>query len=408
MGKLYKRGATWYADYLDRQGRRRQVSTRTADRKVALARLRDLELSTTDSGPHETEALSDALDYFTEVTCAAKPEGTRSSYGQKARHLGRLLGHHQLDSIKREHVERYVAARLGEGAHRHTIHKELVVLRGTLRAAQARDRYHGSLEVVPRFEADYEPRRTYLTPDQFLRMTEELVARPPANATPETIAKVEERRAQRVLHCMLIAFASPRVGELAAMTWEHVDLRRNLLIVPRGKTVSRIVAIAAALRPWLEVFGERAGWTGPVVQPWGSMRRDLTLACARAGVPRVTANDLRRTFASWLVQQGESLFVVATLLGHSSTRMVEKVYGRLDEATLAAAISRLPGGGSDCNAGVTRDVRTGGTRGAGGNAIAQAAIENSVENPVDSAVLVVPRDGVEPPTRGFSVRCSTS
>jgi integrase len=274
MGKLYKRGATWYADYLDRQGRRRQVSTRTADRKVALARLRDLELSTTDSGPHETEALSDALDYFTEVTCAAKPEGTRSSYGQKARHLGRLLGHHQLDSIKREHVERYVAARLGEGAHRHTIHKELVVLRGTLRAAQARDRYHGSLEVVPRFEADYEPRRTYLTPDQFLRMTEELVARPPANATPETIAKVEERRAQRVLHCMLIAFASPRVGELAAMTWEHVDLRRNLLIVPRGKTVSRIVAIAAALRPWLEVFGERAGWTGPVVQPWGRVPRD--------------------------------------------------------------------------------------------------------------------------------------
>ena len=88
--------------------------------------------------------------------------------------------------------------------------------------------------------------------------------------------------------------------------------------------------------------------------------------------------------------------------------MVEKVYGRLDEATLAAAISRLPGGGPDCNAGVTRDVRTAGTMGAGGNAIARAAIENSVENPVDSAVLVVPRDGVEPPTRGFSVRCSTS
>ena len=48
---------------------------------------------------------------------------------------------------------------------------------------------------------------------------------------------------------MLIAFASPREGELAAMTREHVDLRRNLLIVPRGKTVSRLSqAIAEVMK----------------------------------------------------------------------------------------------------------------------------------------------------------------
>jgi integrase len=166
----------------------------------------------------------------------------------------------------------------------------------------------------------------------------------PPKATPETIANTEERRAQRVFYCLLIAFASPRSGELNRMTWEMVDLRRNTLRVPKGKTVSREMAIASELRPWLEVFGERAGWAGPVVQPWGSVRRDLANACTRAGVPKVTPNDLRRTFASWLVQAGESLFVVATLLGHNSTGMVEKVYGRLDAATLARAISKLPGG----------------------------------------------------------------
>jgi hypothetical protein len=34
--------------------------------------------------------------------------------------------------------------------------------------------------------------------------------------------------------------------------------------------------------------------------------------------------------------------VVAQLLGHSSTRMVELVYGRLNEATLQRAVAKLP------------------------------------------------------------------
>jgi hypothetical protein len=116
-------------------------------------------------------------------------------------------------------------------------------------------------------------------------------------------------------------------------------------------------------------------------------------------VPRVTLNDLRRTFASWLVQAGVSLYVVSRLLGHKSTRMVELVYGQLDEATLANAIARLPG----CDAGVPPVVPRGGTPGAGGTSAQPTAIQNSVEESFVSATSVVPRDGVEPPTRGFSV-----
>jgi hypothetical protein len=46
---------------------------------------------------------------------------------------------------------------------------------------------------------------------------------------------------------MLIAFAGPRLGELAKMRWEdHVDMANGQIRVPRGKTVSRVVAIAPA------------------------------------------------------------------------------------------------------------------------------------------------------------------
>ena len=90
MGKLYRRGGTWYADYFDRAGERQRVSTHTSDHAVARARLRDLELSTTDSAAHPTETLSDALDYFTGVVHAGSPAGTVRCYTQKARHLSRL------------------------------------------------------------------------------------------------------------------------------------------------------------------------------------------------------------------------------------------------------------------------------------------------------------------------------
>ncbi len=412
MGAIFKRGKTYYADFTDRNHRRVQCSLRTKDREVAKARLRDLELSTTDSGPHASQGLTAALDWFTGTVHAGSPDGTRECYEQKARHLTRLLGDVALDDLTKDSVLRYIAARNKEGAHEHSIHKELVTLRGALKAAKERTpvMFHGEVAaVVPRFETSYEPRRTFLTPDQFMRLCDHLVMPVAPNATPETTAKSEARRAQRVFFCMLIAFAAPRRGELAKLRWEkHVDLNRNTIRIPKGKTVSREMHIAPELRQWLEHFGERAGWTGPVVIPWGSVTRDLKDACLRAGVPRVTCNDLRRTFASWLVQARESLFVVATLLGHNSTRMVELVYGRLDAATLASAISKLPGGQRDCHAGVTSLAQTGGKHGTGGTAIAQAAIVNSVEESLVSPTSVVPRDGVEPPTRGFSVRCSTN
>lgn len=420
MGRLRLRNGVYYGDYYDPEGRRRQPSLGTGDAKVARARLRDLELGTTSQGAatRPTDLLSASLDYFLDVTHAASPAGTRTSYGQKARHVARLLGEVQIGALTREHVDRYIATRLEEGSHTHSVHKELVVLRGALKAAAERGRYTQRPDTVPKFDAGYEPRRTYLTFEQFCAMAEHLVPAAPPRATPETRERLAARKAQRLFTCLLIAYAGPRRSELKAMRWElHVSRDCRRLVIPRGKTVSRRVAVAAELRPWLEEFGERAGWQGPVVAPWTNVGRDLPLACARAGVPRCTPNDLRRTFASWLVQQRESLFVVARLLGHSSTRMVEMVYGQLSEEVLDAAIDRLPARGaaslavpllsSETTAG---DCHAGATEIADDRVISQSHQKSSGllfepatdDNATDSSYLLVPRDGIEPPTRGFS------
>src|SRR5215813_6254842 len=92
----------------------------------------------------------------------------------------------------------------------------------------------------------------------------------------------------------------------------------------------------------LHHLSERWRATGAVVGRWHNVRRDLTIACQRAGIRPVSPNDLRRTFASWLKQRGVDSMVVPRLLGHTTSRMVELVYGHLNDSTLIDAVSALP------------------------------------------------------------------
>jgi integrase len=134
----------------------------------------------------------------------------------------------------------------------------------------------------------------------------------------------------------------------------------RLMRVPGTKTDQsrRTIPIAPALEHRLDQVPP-AKRRGPVVERWGNVRCDLRAAVRRANaaaaaagsqppepIPFVSPNDLRRTFASWLVQQGVPLLTVASLLGHNSTRMVEKVYGRLSAKNLDDAIAVLPAFGA--------------------------------------------------------------
>jgi integrase len=139
-----------------------------------------------------------------------------------------------------------------------------------------------------------------------------------------------------------------------------VDLKFGRMLIPGTKreTRRRTVPLAPALRHLLEQVAVKDR-RGKLVQSWGNVRRDLHAAVHRANrklteaalevgepmpdkIPLVSPNDLRRTFASWLIQNGADRFTVAQLMGHSSTRMIEKVYGKLRQENLDMAIAVLP------------------------------------------------------------------
>jgi integrase len=67
-------------------------------------------------------------------------------------------------------------------------------------------------------------------------------------------------------------------------------------------------------------------------QPWRESHQKRPIAAASAAArldPPATFHCLRHTWASHRVMAGAPLLVVAQVLGHSDTRMVERHYGHL-------------------------------------------------------------------------------
>jgi len=258
MGKLYKRGAKFYADYEDRKGIRRRVSLKTSDRKVAKERLRKLELAATNPAAYETQTLVSALQYLLDTVLIAEGKSARTieSYTQKGRHLLRVFGNDiDLRQIERSDVQEFIKLRLGEGASSHTVHKELVVLRRAMRESCER----GILDrdpalVIPRFKADYTPKELYLTPTQFESMLGFVSAK-------------------RKLWVMLATCAGLRASEVEGLLWKDVHLNEGWIRVAGKKTKTswRRVPILPQLRSWLEGvdFEDR---DGPVVPKWINRR----------------------------------------------------------------------------------------------------------------------------------------
>lgn len=80
----------------------------------------------------------------------------------------------------------------------------------------------------------------------------------------------------------------------------------------------------------------------PLFPRWLNVRRDLEAACKRAGIAKVSPNDLRRTFASWQAEAGVPEAVTASLTGHTSSQMVRRVYGRIGSDAKRDAMAKLP------------------------------------------------------------------
>jgi len=138
-----------------------------------------------------------------------------------------------------------------------------------------------------------------------------------------------------------------RLGELRRMTVGALLLEKRLLQIDDMKTHQiRNVFLSKEAMEFFEglTLGRRV--EAPMFRtknglPWrkGSQWRPFKRACSKANLsPSFRFHELRHTYASHAVMSGVPLKVVATQLGHSDTRTVDRFYSRLGNEYVAEVI----------------------------------------------------------------------
>ncbi|HYV18625.1 MAG TPA: site-specific integrase [Verrucomicrobiae bacterium] len=166
--------------------------------------------------------------------------------------------------------------------------------------------------------------------------------------TPEEVGRLVDACRSPHLQALVVAaiHTGGRLGELLALSWKDVDFARRLIQLRAETTKSRKARIVplnddlatllmfmrggVAKAPEDPVFTFR-GW------PIQSVRTAFERARRRAGLEDVHFHDLRHTFASHFVQNGGQIYVLQTILGHSSTRMTQR-YAHLSESSILEAV----------------------------------------------------------------------
>lgn len=335
-----KPAGAWIAWGYDHRGRRWSESTRQLDEKAARAIA--IELERRHASPTAARAaaatLADAVTLLLTNRTGAARAGKRSPatvafYTQKTGHWRRLLGDgFLLADLDAGAVDRVIAERRADGAAESTIAKELVALRCALKLCVRAGLWTGNpAAVLPvAFAAEYKPRGRWLP----TREVEALLAELPLNCG--------------ALVAFIVATGA-RWSEAAAARRGDVVGNQVLLRGTKTAASSRVVPVVDADGvTWLAYALEHGAGTGAALfSPWKSPNHALRRACERAKIAHASFNDLRRTFAQRLRQAGVPAELISAAMGHTTTAMVQRVYGRLAPGALESLLQAALGGAAN-------------------------------------------------------------
>jgi integrase len=207
--------------------------------------------------------------------------------------------------------------------------------------------------------------------DLEIEIAEQLKTKEPVDPLePAEVTAVIEQCAPQIANLVQFwAWSGLRTGEIIGLQWADIDWRKGEIRVQRAVRSKRIkvpktesgrreVKLLAPAREALErqkqhsllaggtVFLDpRTGvaWVGDNAIRTTVWRRALAAAKVRYRGP----NQLRHTYASWMLSAGEQPMWVARQMGHKDWGMIRKVYGRwipsVDPDAGSRAVEKITG-----------------------------------------------------------------
>lgn len=274
-----------------------------------------------------------------------KPSSMHQKQVILRRHLLPVLGDVGLDEIGEEHVGKLRAVRSELAAN--TVNKIVGTLLHMLKMAVR-------WKVCPPKEIHHDRLRESTPEIEFYEF----------EALERLVAAARAAGSNHLLVVLLAGDAGLRRGEIIALEWDHVDLRRGLITIcqsdwegqvgdtkgGRSRTVPMTSRLREALASARHLIGPRvlyrvsAGQHSPVKAV--TIRTWLGTAQRKAGLPKKGPHTLRHTFCSHLAMRGVPARTIQELAGHKDLSTTQR-YMHLAPGALTDAIATLEAGRGD-------------------------------------------------------------
>ncbi len=384
MACIRKRRGKYVVDYRDAAGVRRWITceTRRQAEAVLSDRLRDSRQPIQPAVDTNITVAQYAERWLALIGAGVKPRTIEGHRTALRLHLLPTFGRVKVRLLQKGHIKTLLAELLQRGWVKKitkdgvTQEVRLPLRRGSVRIIHAtlRAMLYAAVDdgVIVANPAERLGRHLKLVPapatrqEEIKAMTREQLAAFLAAATAAD-AGGEDRRLYPFF--LLLARAGLRLGEAFALEWPDLDFAGREIRVARafshgridtpksghGRTVDMSRQLEATLRHLLtERKAEtlRRGWrempawvfctTRGTMLNKGNVRRVFVRVLKRAKLPlHFSPHCLRHTFASLLLQQGESPVYVQRQLGHASIKLTVDTYGKWLPMGNKAAVDRL-------------------------------------------------------------------
>ena len=325
----------YYVYFTDERGKRQKISTRHTLKTDALKFLQTFKTDTNRTRrARKTLLLSEFNSNFLSFAEGNFSQGTVGIYRSALRKLLSIVGDIPIVSLSPQHFDNYKVERL-KTISPISVNIELRTLRAALNTALRWELIERNPFSRLKFASVPETAPVFFSREDFQKL----------------LSFIKEGWLREVM--IFAVLTGMRRGEITNLRWQDVDLSRKLLTIqsnptfktkngksrtiPLNETAIYIISAKHGKDTSKYVFNLN---DKKISEGWLTHAFKKAVYDARLHDDRLHFHSLRHTFASWLVQDGVSIYAVKELLGHSDVKTTQ-VYSHLQSEQLHSTVNRI-------------------------------------------------------------------
>lgn len=279
------------------------------------------------------EWLAEWLEYYVKPTVKAR---TYEKYKRQATlYLSPRLGEYEIENLTPLYLQKFAASITDSGLSPNTVNGIITSLQLSLRCA------------VQAGNAEHEYGKSVVRPKIREKKTE-CFSKEEQKKMEEYILKSNN---MKLLGVVIALYTGLRIGELLALRWEDIDIRKGLISVrqscsdgwsegkykkfldmPKTESSIRIVPLPQQLLPHIKELKKRtnSAYIIPGNTAYGAeircYQRTFGVVLKRLGIPHRGFHVLRHTFATRALEVGMDIRTLSEILGHKNPAITLKRY----------------------------------------------------------------------------------